>query len=110
MRGVRTRFCGGGSHRVTETSDKTPPWHQCDTVTVRNAGVALAFAIIELVPLILAFQCVSHGYCGKNAMRVRKTSGIRWFVGKRARAPRCIYRLFVLLRMYKCHMMHGRND
>ena len=39
-------------------------------------------------------------------MRVRQTSGIRWGVGKRARAPRCNYMCFMLLKLYYSSVMY----
>src|SRR5258708_22787088 len=45
---------------------------------------------------------VTMGCVGKTRCACGKQVGFKWVVGKRARAPRYIYRPFVLLGMYIC--------
>jgi len=54
-------------------------------------GQGVGSLVQEGVPPVGKMQCVC-----------RKRVGFKWVVGKRARAPRCIYRPFVLLGMYIC--------
>jgi len=57
----------------------------------RHVGICVAVMMVKAVVVVGKTRCA----CGKRV-------GFKWVVGKRARAPQCIYMLYVLLGMNRC--------